>query len=488
MYIAMVSAECAPVAKAGGLGDFVHGLARALGQRGHRCEVLLPKYDSLRLDLIEGLEPIHRGLQVPFGGALVPCDIEQGRVDGVDCLFVNPQPGQDQFRRGRIYGEPDDPARFALFCRAVLEFLKAGGRAPDILHCHDWQTGLVPVLLYEVFQGLGMDRTRAVYTLHNLGHQGWVGRDTLSLAGLSPERLMTPDRLQDSGNPAGVNLMKGGIVYANFVTTVSPRYAWEAQNTEQGMGLQGLLRQYDGKFAGVLNGIDDLVWNPQHDPLIAHAFGPESLPDKALNRTALRQRLALADGPKPILCVISRLDRQKGVDLIRNGIGSALARGAQVVLLGSAQEPALDLAFRALKAELADNPDAHLELGYDEALAHQIYAGADLILIPSVYEPCGLTQLIAMKYGVVPIVRRVGGLADTVFDANYSDRPLAQRNGYSFDDLTDTAQDAALDRAIGLFYQYPDWFRKLRLNGMRANHSWDVPAGRYLDIYHYIRT
>jgi starch synthase len=487
MYIAMVSAECAPVAKAGGLGDFVHGLARALVQRGHRCEVFLPKYDSLRLDLIEGLEPIVRDLQVPFGGGLVPCDIQQGRVDGVDCLFVDPQPGHDQFRRGRIYGEPDDPARFALFCRAVLEFLHASGPAPDILHCHDWQTGLIPVLLYEVFQGLGMNRTRAVYTLHNLGHQGWVGSDTLSLVGLSPERLITADRLQDSGNPAGVNLMKGGLVYANFVTTVSPRYAWEVQNTDQGMGLQGLLRQYDGKFAGVLNGIDDLVWNPLHDPLITHPFGPETLPDKAVNRTALRQRLGLAESPKPILCVISRLDRQKGVELIRHGIGAALARGAQVVLLGSAQEPALDLAFRTLKAELADSPDAHLELGYDEALAHQIYAGADLILIPSVYEPCGLTQLIAMKYGVVPIVRRVGGLADTVFDANYSDRPLAERNGYSFDDLTDTAQDAALDRAIGLFYQYPDWFRQLRLNGMRANHSWDVPAGRYLDIYHHTR-
>ncbi len=231
MYIAMVSAECAPVAKAGGLGDFIHGLARELVLRGHRVEVLLPRYDSLRFDLIEGLTPIHTDLPVPFFDEVIPCRVDQGRVDGVDCLFIDPQSSHGFFQRGRIYGETDDPARFALFCRAVLEFLRHTGRRPDILHCHDWQTGLIPVLLYEVFAGLGLDRTRAVYTLHNLGHQGWVGEAVLRQVGLSPARLITADRLQDSGNLSGVNLMKGGIVYSNFVTTVSPRYAWEVQIT-----------------------------------------------------------------------------------------------------------------------------------------------------------------------------------------------------------------------------------------------------------------
>jgi len=486
MYIAMVSAECAPVAKAGGLGDFIHGLSRELSLRGHRVEVFLPKYDSLRYDLIEGLRPVHLDLQVPYFDEVVPCQVDQGRVDGVDCLFIDPRSSHAFFERGRIYGEGDDDARFALFCSAVLEFLHQSGRRPDILHCHDWQTGLIPVLLYERYQGLGMTDTRAVYTLHNLGHQGWVGEAVLRQVGLSPVRLMTPDRLQDSGNPRGVNLMKGGLVFSNFVTTVSPRYAWEVQSTEQGMGLQGLLHQYDGKFAGILNGIDTAVWNPLHDRHLVCPYGPETLPHKALNKTALRRRLGLQDSAKPILCVVSRLDRQKGVDLIRHGIDYALGRGCQVVLLGSAPEPAVAETFQRMQERLGPSPDAHLELAYDEELSHQIYGGADMILIPSVYEPCGLTQLIAMKYGVVPIVRRVGGLADTVFDANYSDRPFAERNGYTFDDLTATAQNHAMDRAVGLWTQYPEYFRQLRVNGMVADHSWGAPAGRYLDIYHHL--
>jgi len=487
MYIAMVSAECAPVAKAGGLGDFIQGLSRELSLRGQRVEVFLPKYDTLRYDLIEGLHRVHADLQVPYFDEVVPCHVEQGLVAGVDCLFIDPRSSHAFFERGRIYGEGDDDARFALFCRAVMEFLHQSGRRPDILHCHDWQTGLIPVLLYEHYQDLGMLGTRAVYTLHNLGHQGWVGEAVLRQVGLSPTRLITPDRLQDSGNPQGVNLMKGGIVFSNFVTTVSPRYAWEVQGTEQGMGLQGLLSHYDDKFAGVLNGIDTAVWNPLHDRHLAQPYGPESLADKEIDKAALRRRLGLQDSARPILCVVSRLDRQKGVDLIRHGIDHALGQGCQVVLLGSAPEPEVAETFRRIQERLAASPDAHLELAYDEELSHEIYGGADLILIPSVYEPCGLTQLIAMKYGVVPIVRRVGGLADTVFDANYSDRPFGERNGYTFDELTQTAQDHAMDRAVGLWYQYPEYFRQLRLNGMRADHSWAAPAGRYLDIYHHLR-
>jgi len=491
MYVAMVSAECAPVAKAGGLGDFIHGLSRELVLRGHRVEVLLPKYDSLRRDLIEGLAPLHPGIPVPFFDEVIPCRVDQGRVEGVDCLFIDPHSSHAFFERGRIYGEGDDDVRFALFCRAVLEFLAQSGRRPDILHCHDWQTGLVPVLLWEAFDGLrsgpGAAATSVVYTLHNLGHQGWVGEAVLRQVGLSPHRLLTPDRLQDPGNPRCVNLMKGGIVFSSFVTTVSPRYAWEVQHTEQGMGLQGLLRQYNDKFAGVLNGIDDRIWNPLSDRHLARTYGRDTLADKAQNTAALRRRLGLQEASKPILCVVSRLDRQKGVELIRHGIDHALGHGCQVVVLGSASEPAVAEDFRRLQERLAPSPDAHLELAYDEELAHEIYGGADMILIPSVYEPCGLTQLIAMKYGVVPIVRRVGGLADTVFDANYSDRPFSERNGYTFDDLTSTAQDHAMDRAIGLWYQHPDYFRQLRLNGMTADHSWGARAGRYLDIYHHLR-
>jgi starch synthase len=331
-----------------------------------------------------------------------------------------------------------------------------------------------------------MDRTRVCYSLHNLGHQGWTGPQVLQHNRLDIGRLLVPERLQDPSNPRAVNLMKGGIVFSNFVTTVSPRYAWEIQHTDQGMGLQGVLREHNRKFGGVLNGIDDDVWNPETDPLIAAQYGIETLEHKARNREALRARLKLVEVDKPVVSVVSRLDKQKGVELIRRGIDFALAHQAQFVLLGSAQDPAINARFWQAKHELEANPDCHLELGYDEELAHLIYAGADLILIPSVYEPCGLTQMIAMRYGCVPVVRRVGGLADTVFDANYSDRPFEERNGYLFDELSFEAQDSALGRALGLWQQFPEYFRQLRINGMRADHSWRQPAQRYLDIYRHI--
>jgi len=487
MHIVMVSAECAPIAKAGGLGDFVHGLARALAAQGHQIEVVLPKYDSLVSARIEGLHKAFPDLWVPFFEQWIHCDVERGSADGIDCWFIDPHSSQELFSRGAIYGEPDDPDRFAFFARAVLEFLLKSGKQPDIIQCNDWQTGLIPVLLFDMYQGLGLTHPRVCYTLHNMGHQGTVGEYLLHQVGLNPQRLMTPDRLLDPSNQHGVNMMKGGIVFSNYVTTVSPRYAWEIQNTEQGMGLQETLRIHDGKFGGVLNGIDFDSWDPLTDTHLVHNYGAESLPDKAFNKAALREQLGLADGNKPLLSVVSRLDAQKGVELIRHAVRYGLDNGCQVVLLGSAQDPTLDAVFQALKRETDPNPDCHLELGYDEELAHRIYAAADMIVIPSVYEPCGLTQMIAMRYGVVPVVRRVGGLADTVFDANYSDKPFEVRNGYLFDELTSEALESALSRAIGLWFSYPAYFRQLRLNGMQMDNSWARPAGQYLDIFEYIR-
>ena len=487
MYIAMVSAECAPIAKAGGLGDFVHGLARELTLRGNAVEVFLPKYDCLRFDRIQGLTKCDRDLLVPYYDQWLHCEVEVGEVEGVTCYLIEEHARECFFRRGRIYGEPDDADRFAFFCRAVMEFIYRSQRQPDVIHCNDWQTGLIPVLLYEVYEGRGLNQSRVCLTLHNMGHQGVVGEHILRQVGLVPDRLMVDDRLLDPTHRQAVNLLKGGIVFSNFVTTVSPRYAWEIQHTEQGQGLQGLLQYYDDKFSGVLNGIDDGVWNPELDPHLPHPFGPATLPLKALSKRALRERLGLADTLKPIVTVVSRLDRQKGVDLIRRGIEYSLEQGCQFVLLGSAPDPAVNDQFQHLKRALDANPDCHLVLSYDEELSHLIYAGADMILIPSVYEPCGLTQMVAMKYGVVPIVRRVGGLADTVFDANYSDQPFEERNGYLFDDLTDSALESALGRAIGLWFSYPEYFRQLRINGMNADNSWHKPAQRYLAIYHSLR-
>lgn len=488
MYITMVGAECAPAAKAGGLGDFVHGLARELSACGHDVEVILPKYDCLRFGLVSDLHQVYRDLWVPFYGQWIRCDVDGGRMDGINCLFIDPQSEHGFFARGAIYGEADDTDRFAFFSRAVLEFLHKAGKHPDVIHCNDWQTGLLPVLLYEIYAGLGMTHPRICYTLHNMGYQGVADEAVLQLVGLDSKRVWTADRLSDPHNPHAVNLMKGGIVYSNYVTTVSPRYAWEIQYTEQGKGLQEILRLHARKLGGVLNGIDYETWNPESDPLIACNYGPDSLPEKATNKTDLRQRMGLAEARKPLVCVISRLDRQKGVDLLDHAIRYALASDCQAVLLGSAQDPAIDRRFRMLKEEMKASQDCRLELGYDEELAHRIYAAADVIVIPSVYEPCGLTQMIAMKYGVVPVVRRVGGLADTVFDANFGDKPFEQRNGYLFDELTPKGLESALGRAIGLWFQHPAYFRQLRLNGMRMDNAWGPPAQQYQQIYEHIRS
>lgn len=487
MYIVMISAESAPVAKAGGLGDFVEGIAHDLSSRTHQIELILPKYDCLRFDRVWELHKV-QDLWVPFYGDWVHCDVETGQADGLTCYFIEPHSPQAFFNRGRIYGESDDTERFAFFSRAALEFLHKTRRQPDIIHCHEWQTGLVPVLLAELYRNLGMTHPRVCYTLHNLGHQGWTGEHILSQVGLDPVTMMTPDRLQNDDNPAAVNLMKGGIVYSDYITTVSPRYAWEIQHTDQGMGLQDTLQRQSERFGGVLNGIDYEIWNPETDPFILQTYCPETLQRKARDKAALRLRLMLEDAFRPIVAVVSRLERQKGLELIRHAARFSLENEAQFVLLGSSQDPAINDEFRALQSELNDSPHCHLELAYDEDLAHRIFAGADMILVPSVYEPCGLTQMIGMRYGVVPIVRRVGGLSDTVFDANYSDRDFYERNGYVFNDYTPEDMESALKRAIGLWFRYPEYFRQLRLNGMHQDHSWNKPGQRYLDIFEYIRS
>ncbi len=487
MFIVMVAPECAPVAKVGGLGDVVHGLSKELGIRGHAVEIILPKYDCMRYDRIHGLTMSYQDLWVPFYGQWIHCDVHFGWVDGLKCFFIDPHSPQNFFNRGVFYGHQDDGARFAFFCRAALEFMLKANKHPEIIHCHDWQTGLVPVLLYEVYQHLGMRHPRVCYTLHNLGHQGHQGEHILRQVGLNPGALMTPDRLLDDHRPGTVNLMKGGIVYSNFVTTVSPTYAHEVRHTHLGMGLQRILNVHERKFGGILNGVDYNVWNPEVDTHIARRYSIATVQDKYENKTALRQRLWLRHEFKPIVSFVGRLDHQKGVHLVFEAVPYCLNHGCQFVLLGSSPHGHINGLFWQLKQRFNDHPDCHLEIGYDEDLAHLIYAGSDLILVPSEYEPCGLTQIIALKYGTVPVVRNTGGLADTVFDANYAPRPYHERNGYVFNDYNWTGLESALRRAIGLWYSYPQHFRELMINGMRCDYSWNHPGRHYLNIYDYIR-
>ncbi|MCS6770656.1 MAG: glycogen synthase [Kiritimatiellae bacterium] len=487
MFIIQIASEFATVAKVGGLADVVQGLSRELSIRGHHVEVILPKYDVMKYDRIWGFHKCYSDLWVPFHHFWVHCDVFFGFVDGVKCFFIEPHFFKNFFNRGIIYGHNDDDERFAFFSKAALEFMLKTNKHPDIIHVHDWQTGLVPVMLFETYKHFGMTHPRVCYTIHNIHHQGITGEHILRQIGMNPAHYMTMDRLQDPRHHNAVNIMKGGIVFSNFVTTVSPTYMHEIMWTGLGHGLQGVLQYYRNKCGGVLNGIDYNEWNPEVDRFIPHRYSLNNLDDKYKNKEALRNRFWLRHDFKPIIAVVSRLDHQKGVGLIRHAIFYALANGCQFVLLGTSPDPGISHDFWNLKRHLNDNPDCHLELSFDEYLSHLIFAGADMILVPSAFEPCGLTQMIGLKYGTVPVVRNTGGLADTVFDANYAHKPYHERNGYVFNDLNNEGLESALRRAIGMWYHYPQYWRELMVNGMRQDHSWNHPAQHYLNIYEYIR-
>jgi starch synthase len=486
MFIIQVASECAPVAKVGGLGDVVFGLARELEIRGNSVEIILPKYDCLRYDQISGLQLTFNDLWVPWYNYAVHCSVYFGFVHERKCFFIEPHSSHNFFHRGIFYGHADDDQRFAFFCRAALEFMLKSNKHPDVIHCHDWQTALVPVLLYEIYQHVGMRHSRVCFTLHNVQHQGVTREHILRATGLN-HHVINRDRLQDNFNHAALNLMKGAIVYSNFVTTVSPRYAWEIRHTALNYGLGHTLHVHADKFGGVLNGIDYDQWNPETDVHIPFHYSVDSLDGKYENKKALRNRFWLRDAFKPIVCYVGRLDNQKGVPLITHAIHYCLRNGCQFVLLGTSPDGKIAHHFGDLKRLYNDNPDCHLELRFDEDLSHLIYAGSDMIIVPSLFEPCGLTQMIGLRYGTVPVVRATGGLADTVFDADYADKPFPERNGYTFNDFNNPGLESALHRAIGLWYSYPRYFRQLVENGMRCDYSWNHPGAHYLNIYEWIR-
>ena len=487
MYIVHIASEMAQVAKVGGLADVVHGLGRELSSRGHHVEIILPRYDCMKFDRVWGYTKAYSDLWVPFHHFWVHCDVYFGYVDGVKVFFIESHFFKNFFNRGIIYGHADDTERFAFFSKAALEFMLKTGKHPDIIHTHDWQTALVPVMLTETYRGFGMTHPRSVFTIHNMHHQGVTGEQVIRQIGMNPAWYMTGDRLLDHRWPGAVNIMKGGIVFSNFVTTVSPTYMNEVMSSDLGHGLQGLLQYYRGKCGGVLNGIDYAEWNPEVDRFIPHRYGPSNLDDKYKNKAALRNRFWLRDGYKPIVAVVTRLDHQKGVGLIRHGMFYALANGCQFVLLGTSPDHRVNEDFWGLKRHLNDNPDCHLELGYDEYLSHLIFAGADMVLVPSAFEPCGLTQMIAMKYGTIPVVRATGGLNDTVFDANYAHRPYHERNGYTFNDFNNEGLESAMRRAIGMWSNYPQYWRELMHNAMRYDFSWNYPGQNYVNIYEHVR-
>jgi starch synthase len=476
------------VAKVGGLADVVSGLSRELQLRGHAVEIILPKYDCMRHDEVWGLQIDYHDLWVPWDGGAIRCTVWFGLVHGSRCFFIEPHSWQSFFDRGTYYGFWDDPQRFAFLSKAALEFMLKANKRPDVIHTHDWHTALVPVLLFETYAAAGLVQQRVCHTIHNFAHQGVAGAQLLHAVGLDrPGYFGAADRMGDGLDPPVINLTRGAILYANFVTTVSPHHAWEVRFTDLGCGLGDTLHRHQGKFGGVLNGLDYEMWNPQSDPNLPQHYDAARFDQKAVVTRALRERLHLRPGAGPIVGYVGRLDAQKGLHLIRHALSHVLAHDGQFVLLGSGTEPGINADFWHLKRRLDGNLDCHLHIGYDEELAHLVYAGADLLVVPSMFEPCGLAQMIALRYGTVPVVRSVGGLKDTVFDWDYAERPRAQRNGFVFEHPDHAGIESALDRALGLWRDQPALFRQLALQGMACDYSWSRPGQDYLDIYEFIR-
>ena len=466
MKILFASAEVAPFAKVGGLADVVGSLPQALHALGHEVAVALPLYGTI--DRAKWGIGAGAAIAAPFGAATLNVTVRDVVRDGVRYLFMD-EP--TLLGRPKVYGEVDDVRRFALFCSAVREY---AGRAspPDVVHAHDWHTGLVPELLKQR-DADRLPQTATVFTIHNLAYQGLTRERVLKLVGLPEDRLL----IEKKRFGKQVDPMARGIAFADVVSTVSERYAQEILTPEFGEGLEPLLEERRNDLYGIVNGIDTKVFDPRTDRYIAANYSADDPTGKAQCKAALQQEFKLPAGAKtPVFGVVGRLVEQKGVDLLAAVVPQLLQAGMQVVMLGTG-----DPKYEEQLTDLALNFDKTfgLKIGFDVALAQRIYAGADFFLMPSRFEPCGLGQLISLRYGTIPVVHAVGGLAVTVRDADA--RP-ANGNGFSFDTYTAAAFRNACDRAVVAFKD-ADRLARLRAIGMREDHSWDASAKEYVTLY-----
>ena len=478
MRILLASSEVAPFAKTGGLADVAGALPKALAKLGHDIRVVLPRYrgvDPVKFQLRQ----VFTSLSVPAAGRSADATIWEGAIGAVPVYFV----GHDgYFNRDALYQTPDgdypdNAERFAFFSRAVLEMTRALDFLPDIYHCNDWQTGLVPTYLRTSLQGAREFQAAGVlFTVHNLGYQGLFGPEALAMANLGQE-LFNPFGLEFYGK---VNLLKAGLVFADLITTVSRKYSQEIQTEEFGHGLEGVLRARARDVHGILNGIDYDEWHPSRDAFIAAKFSPDDVSGKADCKVDLQRAFGLPERPDvPLLAVISRLTPQKGMDLVAEAMDALLDLDTQFVLLGTG-DANLHKAFERAKAQHPSR--VGLKLGFDVALSHKIEAGADMFLMPSRYEPCGLNQMYSLAYGTVPVVRATGGLDDTIqpFDPG-----TGEGSGFKFAGTTSRALLEAVRAAVGL-YRQPDIWRRLIRNGMACDFSWDRSAREYEALYQEI--
>lgn len=472
MKVLSVASEIYPLIKTGGLADVAGALPKALAQQGVEVRTLIPGYPAV-LAALDEAAPVHHDPSL-FGG---PARLLAARAAGLDLLVIDAphlyhRPGNPYTdKTGRDW--PDNSGRFAAL--AVTAAAVARGLlptfAPGIVHAHDWQAGLTPAYLkYGVPAPV-----KSVATIHNIAFQGHFPADVFPSLGLPPEAFAI-DGVEYFG---GVGYLKAALQCADAITTVSPTYAGEIRGEQFGMGLHGLLQARANDLHGIINGIDTEVWNPSTDDALACCFNASSIEKRAINKRALEQRFGLVNEDGPLYCVVSRLTWQKGMDLLLGVLERLVASGARLAVLGAGDQD-LEHGFRQAAAYYAGR--IGLMVGYNDAMSHLLLGGADAILVPSRFEPCGLTQLQGLRYGCVPVVSRVGGLADTVIDANDAALSVGTGNGVQFAPVSEVSLDLAIHRTNRLFADRATW-RRLQLNGMNSDVSWQRSAGRYAALF-----
>ncbi|OGR93378.1 MAG: starch synthase [Elusimicrobia bacterium RIFCSPLOWO2_01_FULL_59_12] len=476
MKILFAASECVPFCKTGGLADVIGALPKALRKKRHDVRVILPKYKSIRVHEY-GLKEIREHVRVPVGPRMEAGGLWTAKTEsGVPVIFIS---HEGYFGRPGLYCSAegdyaDNPERFIFFSRAVLEACKAIDFRPDVIHGHDWQTGLVCAYLRLQKQADAFfQRTASVFTIHNIAFQGVFPKETMDLAGF-PWSEFTQDKLEFYDH---LSFLKTGLTYADALTTVSPTYARQIQSSaEFGRGMEGTLRARAKDLMGILNGLDLDEWDPAHDPFLAKPFDAGTLAGRKDCKAALQHMLKLPVAPRtPLAGLVARLDVQKGIDWVAECAPGLIADGMQIVVLGQGDE-ALRRRLERLERQF---PQAfRMRSDFNEPLAHHIYGGSDLFLMPSRFEPCGLGQMIAMRYGSVPVVMHTGGLADTVIPVSGQDTGT----GFVFYDPAAPSLLAAIRQALRLYADAPAWER-LQARAMRARFSWEESAGQYAEVY-----
>jgi starch synthase len=472
LHVAHVTSEMVPFVKTGGLADVSAALPKALAQLGHRVTVIVPLYRGIRT---EGME-LRGSVHIPLAGQPRSATFLATRAGDVEVVFVDHPPFFDRpFPYGvgsRDY--PDNDVRFAFFARAAIEYFRSRGVRPDLFHAHDWQAGLVPVYLKTHYlQDRLLRRMPTVFTIHNIAYQGSFTPATLGLVDL-PWHLGTPEALEFYD---AISYLKGGVMFSEMLNTVSPQYAHEIQTPEMGYGFDGILRARAADLVGILNGVDYEEWDPRHDPHLTRTYSAETLPAKQACKDDLARAFGLPAAPAlPLLGVLSRLVTQKGFDIVAAAGAQIAARPVRMVVVGTGDDD-VQAAFTRLTER--DPQRFATRFVYDPVLAHKLIAGVDMLLMPSRYEPCGLTQMYALRYGTVPVVRATGGLVDTVepFDSD-----TGRGTGFRFEAAEAAPLLAAIDEATACYGNPLKWTALMR-NGMEKDFSWDRSAVQYVDLY-----